>query len=50
MAEVLPQLERKIIVDDKGGNMVPLLPLYLDSKPQPQPQPEPQPPPACASA
>jgi membrane protease subunit HflK len=35
MAEVLPQLERKIILDDKAGQMVPFLPLDLSSKPKP---------------
>lgn len=37
MTEVLPQLERKIILDDKAGQLMPLLPLTLDGKPQARP-------------
>jgi membrane protease subunit HflK len=38
MGEVLPQLDRKIIVDEKSGQMLPLLPLDLSGKPQPRPE------------
>jgi membrane protease subunit HflK len=32
MAEVLPQLERKVILDDKAGQLLPLLPLDMRDK------------------
>lgn len=35
MAEVLPLLERKIIVDGKSGQLLPLLPLEIKPKPAP---------------
>jgi hypothetical protein len=37
MTDVLPQLERKIILDDKAGQLMPLLPLTLDGKTQSRP-------------
>lgn len=42
MGEVLPQLQRKIIVDEKGGQMLPFLPLNMDAAPRTQSQPQPQ--------
>lgn len=39
MAEVLPQLDRKIIMDDKASRILPVLPLGEDGPPTPSPTP-----------